>query len=49
MNNIEMMRILMTIILFCSVLAGTWAALMLLYYVISLIGDWKGEEDHDNN
>ena len=47
MHSIEMMRILMTIILFCSVLAGTWAAIMLLYEVISLIGDWKGEDNDD--
>lgn len=49
MHNIEMMRILMTIILFCSVLAGTWAMLMLLHEVISIIGDWKGEDDYDDN
>lgn len=48
MHNIEMMRILMTIILFCSVLAGTWSALMLLHDVISLIGDLKGEDNDDN-
>ena len=48
MNNIEMMRILMTIILFCSVLAGTWAALMLLHDVISVIGDLKGEDYDDH-
>lgn len=48
MHNIEMMRILITIILFCSVLAGTWAALMLLHEVITLIGDWKGDNYDDN-
>ena len=47
MHNIEMMRILMTIILFCSVLAGTWAMLMILHEVISLIGDLKGDEYDD--
>ena len=45
MQNIEMMRILMTIILFCSVLAATWAMLMLLHEVIRLIGEWR--ENHD--
>lgn len=44
MHSIEMMRILMTIILFCSVLAGAWAMLMLLQEIISIIGDWKGED-----
>ena len=48
MHNIEVMRILMTIILFCSVLAGAWAALMLLHDVISLIGDLKGDDYDDN-
>lgn len=44
MHSIEMMRILMTIILFCSVIAGAWAMLMLLQEIISIIGDWKGED-----
>ena len=48
MHNIEMMRILMTIILFCSVLAGSWAMLMLLHEIISIIGEWKGEDYDDN-
>lgn len=48
MHNIEMMRILLTIILFCSVLAGTWAMIMLLYEVISVIGELKGEDNDDN-
>ena len=39
MHNIEIMRILMTIILFFSVLAGAWAMLMLMYEIISFIGE----------
>lgn len=45
MNNIEVMRILMTIILFCSVLACTWSMLMLLHEIIRLIGEWR--ENHE--
>lgn len=48
MHNIEMMRILMTIILYCSVLAGSWAMLMLLHEVISIIGDLKGGDNDDD-
>lgn len=49
MYNIEVMRILMTIILFCSVLAGSWAMLMLLHEVISIIGEWKGGDNSDDH